>query len=53
MKVVSRKTVHFPKFDWGIGKGEERELPTSKAAQEAILKHPAINEVKEAKGKKV
>jgi len=52
MKVVSRKTVHFPEFNWGIGKGEERELPESKKAQEAILAHPAISEAREVKSKK-
>lgn len=51
-KVTSSKSIHFPKFNWGINAGEERELPTTKAAQEAILSHPAISEVKKGKGEK-
>jgi len=52
MKVSSRKSVHFPQYNWGIRKGEERELPDDKAAQKNILAHSAISEVKEAKSKK-
>lgn len=44
-KVSSTETVSFPQHDWGIHKGEERELPADKDAQEAILAHPAIVEV--------
>jgi hypothetical protein len=49
MKVTSTKSVSFPKFDWGITAGQTRELPEDKAAQKAILAHPAISEAKEKK----
>lgn len=45
MKVKSKKSVDFPKFNWGINAGEERELPENKEAQDAILAHPAISKV--------
>lgn len=45
-KVTSTKTIDFPDFNWGITAGEERELPVGKEAQEAILAHPCIVEVK-------
>lgn len=51
-KVISTKDVHFPKWDWGINEGEVRELPADKEAQKAILAHPAISELREAKSKK-
>lgn len=44
-KVTSTKTITFPKFRWGINKGEERELPEDKEAQEAILANPVIKEI--------
>lgn len=51
MRVTSTKNVSFPKLDWGINKGDVRELPPDKEAQKIILAHPAISEVKEAKSK--
>ena len=48
MIVTSNKTISFPKFGWGIHAGEERELPESKDAMEAILEHPAISEVEKS-----
>lgn len=45
MKVTSKKSITFPKFKWGVNKGEVRELPADKEAAEAILAHPAISEV--------
>ena len=51
MKVISTKSVSFPKLDWGITKGDIRELPADKDAQKVILAHPAISEVKETKSK--
>lgn len=42
MKVTSRKTISFPKLSWGIERGEEKDLPTDKEAQEAILASPFI-----------
>ena len=44
-KVTSHRTINFPKLDWSIEKGEEKELPEGKEAQEAILAHWAISEV--------
>lgn len=46
MKVISKKTIHFPKFDWGIHAGEKRKLPKDKEMQEAILEHKAISKIK-------
>ncbi len=43
-KVTSLRTVEFPDLDWNIEKGEEKELPEGKEAQEAILAHWAISE---------
>ena len=45
IKVTSKKTITFPKFNWGIDRDAERELPEDKDAQKAILAHPAISEV--------
>lgn len=42
MKVTSKKSLSFPKLGWGITKGESRELPEDKDAQEQILAHPDI-----------
>ncbi len=44
-KVTSIRTTNFPKLNWGIERGEEKELPEGKEAQEAILAHWAISEV--------
>ena len=41
-KVTSTKSISFPKLNWGISAGEEREMPEDKAAQERILKEPEI-----------
>ena len=49
MKVTSKKTISFSKLNWGINKGEERELPEDKEAQEIILAHKAISEVGKSK----
>lgn len=43
--VTSTKNVHFPKLNWGIKKGDERELPDGKEAQDAILASPYISVV--------
>lgn len=48
-KAFSKKSISFPKFNWGINAGKTRELPKDKKAREAILAHPAITEVKEGK----
>lgn len=44
-KVTSIRTLTFPKLKWSIEKGEEKELPEGKEAQEAVLAHFAISEV--------
>lgn len=44
-KVTSKRNLNFPKLNWGIEKGEEKELPQGKEAQEAVLAHWAISEV--------
>lgn len=45
MKVTSKKSIDFPKFGWGITKGDVRDLPEDMEAREAILAHPAIEAV--------
>ena len=47
MKVISRKTIVFPKLNWGINKGETKELPKDKKAAEIILANSVISEVKQ------
>ena len=47
MKVISRKTIVFPKLNWGINKGETKELPKDKKAAEIILATSVISEVKQ------
>lgn len=44
-KVTSTKNIHFPKLNWGINAGEERELPADKEAQARILAEPGITPV--------
>lgn len=44
IKVKSKRTLNFAKLNWSIEKGEEKELPEDKEAQEAILAHWAISE---------
>lgn len=50
MKVTSKTSVSFPKLDWAISAGEEKELPEGKEAQERVLSDPNI-EVLETKSK--
>lgn len=45
MKVTANKDVFFPKLKWGISKGEVKELPDEKSAQDIILSHNAIRPV--------
>ncbi len=45
MKVKSTKNLSFPKLNWGINKGQERELPKDEKEKEIILNHPAISKV--------
>lgn len=37
MKVTSTRDLDFPSLNWGIRKGETRDLPEDKEAQKAIL----------------
>jgi len=53
MKVTSKKTIDFPKYNWGVRAGEERELPKDKEAAEAIQSNRYVSVVKpEAKSQK-
>jgi hypothetical protein len=45
MQVTATKSVHFPKLNWGISAGQERELPADKAAQDVILAHGSISRI--------
>lgn len=51
-KVISHKSISFPKFAWGISAGVERELPENKEHQDAILSHPDIELVGAPKAQK-
>ena len=44
--VTSTKTVDFPDLNWGINKGETRELPVEKSSQEIILSKDYITLIK-------
>ena len=46
MKVTSKKNVSFPSLNFGINKGETKELPKDKKAAEIILANSVISEVK-------
>lgn len=50
-KVISTKSISFPKLGWGITEGIETELPASKEAQERILQEPEITIVGKSKEK--
>jgi hypothetical protein len=41
-KVISTKSISFPKLGWGITEGVETELPAEKEAQERILMETEI-----------
>lgn len=47
--VTSTKSISFPKLNWGINEGAERELPEDKEAQERILSEDCISVVGEKK----
>jgi hypothetical protein len=53
MKVISQKSISFPKIPWAISAGEERELPEDRDAQERILAEPEIRFIGKEKGEKV
>lgn len=42
IEVTSFRTVEFPKLNFSIRKGETKELPKDKEAQDVILAHPHI-----------
>lgn len=42
-KVISTRSISFPKFNWGITEGIEKDLPEDKEAQERILQEPEIS----------
>lgn len=42
-KVTSRKSISFPSLGWSIKRGESKELPKDKQAQDAILAHRCIS----------
>lgn len=44
-KVISTKSISFPKLRWGITAGVETELPADKEAQERILEEAEITKV--------
>lgn len=48
-KVTSKKSISFPKLNWGINTGETRELPDEKYAQERILSEVCITPISEEK----
>ena len=45
MKITSRKNVDFPKLGFSIKKGETKDAPKDKKAQEAVLSSRFISEV--------
>lgn len=45
MKVTSTKSISFPKLNWGLTAGEERELPEGKEAQDRILQESEVSVV--------
>lgn len=49
MKVISTKSIRFPKLNWGITAGVETELPEGKEAQERILQETEISVVESGK----
>lgn len=51
-KVISTKSISFPKLGWGISAGEEKELPEDKKAQERILQEVEIKKVEKEEIKK-
>lgn len=46
MKITSNKTINFPSLGFGIKKGEVKNAPKDKKAQEAILSNRHIFEAK-------
>jgi hypothetical protein len=48
-KVISTKSISFPKLKWGITAGVETELPEDKDAQARILQEAEITKVEDIK----
>lgn len=44
--VTSEKTIDFPSLNWGINKGEQRQLPVEASAQAIILANENITVIK-------
>ena len=53
MKVISTKSISFPKLKWGISQGEVKELPEDKEAQERILQEIEITLVESVSKKEI
>jgi len=51
MKITSRKTIDFPSLGFGIKKGEVKDAPKDKKAQEAVLSNRHISEAKKSSEK--
>lgn len=52
MKITSRKNISFPKIGFAIKRGETKEAPKDKKAQEVVLSSRFISEVKKTDSKK-
>lgn len=52
MKITSSMTIDFPKLGFSIEKGEIKDLPDDKKAQEIILSNSYVSEVKKVESKK-
>jgi len=48
MKITSRKDVSFPKLGFSIKRGETKDAPKDKKAQEAVLSNRYISEIGKA-----
>jgi hypothetical protein len=51
MKVTSKRSISFPKLNWGISAGQTKELPEDKEAQKRILSEHGIEVVEPIKSK--
>jgi hypothetical protein len=51
MKITSSKDVEFPKLNFSICAGETKDAPSGKEAQQIVLAHEAISEVKETRAR--
>ena len=51
MKITSNKTIDFPGLGFAIEKGEVKDAPKDKKAQEEVLSNHHIAEAKKANNK--